>query len=362
MILSLSFLLLGAALSLALCRFALPLGQWLKVMDLPSCGDGHKRHARPTPAVGGVIFGISGSILLVAYLPWSEASEATGERIRLIALAAILAVMIVGYIDDRKHIPALKRLTAGIVISTILLLLVPRLQLHQVSFPSLNLQVQTGIFAIPFTILCLQALKNAVNMADGRNGLLLGMSIIWTIFFLTHALPHMIPTMTGLLGCLLVLFFFNIRGKLFMGDCGAYGIAKYFGILALSLHQNAYGNVRSAEVVLLFLIPVLDIARLIVVRLYNGRSPMAPDGQHLHHLLDRAIGWKLGWFVYMALVAVPIVAYQLHHGLGIHIILLATGAYFLVVLGCVKADRLHLPSRRSDRDSQPVPSPEAEPS
>lgn len=173
-------------------------------------------------------------------------------------------------------------------------------------------------------------------MADGRNGLMLGMAIIWNVFFLYHAHPQMALAMTGTLASLTVLFMFNWRGKLFMGDCGSYGVASYFGILALYLHNNVFGTVTSAEVILLFLVPVLDTSRLIFVRLLNGHCPMAADGRHFHHLLENAIGWTRGWFVYMALVAVPLATYQVSEGFGMQIILGAIAAYALVVWLCIR--------------------------
>lgn len=255
--------------------------------------------------------------------------------------------MLIGFFDDRKHIPATWRLVFGTGISTLLLVLIPKLQLRQVYFPSIGLSVTTGIFALPFTVICLLALKNAVNMADGRNGLLLGMAIIWNIFFLFHALPVMVFPLLGILACLVVVFVYNWRGKLFMGDCGAYWIATYFGILALYLHKDSFGTVRSAEVVLLFLLPVLDTIRLIVVRLKAGRSPLAADGQHFHHLLDEAIGWTRGWFVYMALMVMPIAAYQVMQGQGAAIILAASILYAVAVWLCTWRIRSKWPAEAS---------------
>lgn len=60
-------------------------------------------------------------------------------------------------------------------------------------------------------------------MADGGNWLLLGMALVWTVYFLFHAREQMIATLSGILGSLTVLFAFNWRGKLFMGNCGLTG-------------------------------------------------------------------------------------------------------------------------------------------
>lgn len=325
---------LGAGLTTLLCSYATAIGQSLGVMDIPTGESGHKRHASATPAVGGLISAAVASVIFFTSLSYSSPPYTGRPFDKFTFFAVVLANMLVGFLDDKKHIPASKRLFFGTISSAFLLLMIPELQVHQVSFPSISLTFSTGIFALPFTILCLLALKNAVNMADGRNGLLLGMSIIWNTFFLFHALPQMIPSLLAILACLVVLFHFNWRGKLFMGDCGSYGIATYFGILTLYLHKDTFGTVRSAEVILLFLVPVIDTARLIIVRLANGQSPLSPDGQHFHHLLEKAFGWKRGWAIYMALIIAPLIIYQILAGQGVPIILAATAIYALLVWLC----------------------------
>ncbi|MCZ8371092.1 MAG: MraY family glycosyltransferase [Porphyrobacter sp.] len=325
---------LSAALTFALCRVAAPLGQWLGVIDTPSASGsgGHKRHADPTPAVGGVILAIVGVTLSLALLPYTKDIAPHLFNTRLLASAAVVGAMVIGFVDDRAHLRPSVRLLLAAIFAVALLLLVPQYRIERVEFPSIGVTLDTGIWALPFTAICLVALKNAINMADGRNGLILGLSLIWITFFLLHATPAIFPVLVVVSAALLVLFAFNVRGKLFMGDCGAYGIATLFGICALSLHNQNYGTIRTAEVVLLFLMPVLDTLRLILVRLLSGQSPLAPDGRHLHHLLDEAIGWRRGWAVYMVLAAAPIMAYQLIDGYGVHIISVATLAYAIVVL------------------------------
>lgn len=334
-----------AALTAALCVYALPLAERLGVVDFPSPpgSGGHKQHAAPTPAVGGVILAIVALTSNLALLPYTVDLNAQLFPVRLIAFAAILAAMIIGFVDDRVHLRAGTRLSLATALAAVLLVLVPQYAVTRIHFTSINLELHTGMWAFPFSVLCLVALKNAINMTDGKNGLLLGMSLIWTTFFLFHATPPMLPGLACVAGALVVLFIFNWRGKLFMGDCGSYGLATLFGVLALSLHQDTFGNVTSAEAILLFLIPVLDTSRLVFERIASGRSPLAADQRHLHHLLDHALGWRRGWFVYMALVAVPIAVYQVTSNYGVPIICVATLAYALVIVACTNKAAFVLP-------------------
>ncbi len=331
-----AILILSAVLTYSLCRIATPLGTALGVMDIPSGPDGHKHHAQPTPAVGGVILVWVGTIIFLFMMPWTLLPGSYGPYVRIVSFASVCISMLIGFFDDRGHIPAVTRLILGLTVSALLLFLVPEFVVRRVEFPSINFVLETGVLAFPFTVVCLLALKNAINMADGRNGLLLGMAIIWTLFFINHAPAPLAQMLIAVLASLVVLFAFNWRGKLFMGDCGSYGLAAFFGTLALALHQNSFGDITTAEIVLLFLIPVLDTSRLIVTRIAHGQSPLSPDGRHLHHLLDGAIGWKRGWVVYMTLVAAPLSFYNFFHHTGVQVIVLTSLIYAIVVLACSK--------------------------
>jgi len=59
------------------------------------------------------------------------------------------------------------------------------------------------------------------------------------------------------------------------------------------------------EVVLLFIVPVLDSFRLTFVRWRRGQSPMEPDRDHLHHRLQNRFGWPTGLYVYLIAALAP---------------------------------------------------------
>lgn len=319
--------LLGAGLSAALGAQAKRLGDALGVIDEPCASGGHKQHFMPTPAVGGVVSLLVATVVLFATMPWSDPGNFPGRNSRLWGALAIALVMLIGFLDDRRHINAAKRLMIDILVFSGLLWLVPPLRFTTLSFESLRLHLDVGQFGFPIALICLVGLKNAVNMADGRNGLVLGLAIIWNSFFALHAPAHTLPILAGTTGIFTILFIMNVRGRLFLGDCGSYGIGTFFGILALGLHNGPASGMRSAEGVLLFLIPVMDTLRLMVSRLLAGRSPLSPDRHHLHHLLDKAVGWKIGWAIYMATVAVPLILYQIIPSSGYQIILTVLISY-----------------------------------
>ena len=321
----------GAGLAAAFGAKTQRLGDILGVIDEPCAQNGHKQHCVPTPAVGGIIALVVATTLLLLTMPWSDPGNLPARNARLWGALAIALVMIIGFFDDRRHISAAKRLAADIVVFSGLLWLVPALRFSHLSFESLGMYLDLDKFGFPVALVCLVGLKNAVNMADGRNGLVLGLGILWNSFFLFHAPAHTLPILAGISGIFAVLFILNARGHLFLGDCGSYGIGSLFGILALALHNGPAGGMRSAEGVLLFMIPVLDTLRLMVSRLAAGRSPLSPDRRHLHHLFDAAFGWKAGWTIYMIAVAAPLLLYQIIPGKGYQIILITLIAYTALV-------------------------------
>jgi len=108
---------------------------------------------------------------------------------------------------------------------------------------------------------------------------------------------------------LFVLFLFNMNSKLFLGDGGAYGIACAVGLLSIMVYNSpgtyALRAMSAEELVVLFIVPVLDSFRLTYRRIRQGRSPMSADRDHLHHHLQDRFGWPSGLLIYWLISLVP---------------------------------------------------------
>ena len=294
----------GAAVLVALvvCLWADRLGKALGVMDIP---DGRRKlHARATPQVGGIAVGVP----LCAVLGWQAATTPFTPLFAAMA-GGIGASLLLGLVDDRRHVRPLIRLLASVVIAVGVILVVPaeRVTFFRFSF------FDFAVFPAPwwsyaFTVLCIVGLQNSVNMADGKNGLAVGLLLIWSLLLWTLAPPHLLPALAALVGALGVVLVFNLRGVLFLGDAGTYGISVAVALMTLHVYSGGFINLCADAIALWFLIPVLDALRLMVVRLVSGRSPFAADRRHLHHVLQAVVpGWssqgRLGF--YLALNAIP---------------------------------------------------------
>jgi UDP-GlcNAc:undecaprenyl-phosphate GlcNAc-1-phosphate transferase len=294
---SIAFLIAPAA-TLLMCLVAAPLGRALGVLDRP---DGvRKLHARETPMVGGL------AVMLPTLAAAAVLAVSDFAPFFLVFLGVVLTGTVLGFMDDRRHIPALLRL--GVAVAAVLALIsaVPGLRVDVLAFGFLSDLVLLGpILASAFTVLCLVGLQNAVNMADGKNGLVPGMALIWCLILLAHAPAPIVPLLGVLATCLAVVLAFNVTGRLFLGDAGTYGISFAIGIAALYVYSVNFASFRAETAALLFLVPVVDTLRLMVVRTLAGRSPFASDRCHFHHILLELMPWHWGLAVYLGLVAIP---------------------------------------------------------
>lgn len=328
----LSFL-VGAALSLAICLNAQTIGSWLQLLDFPDPAGGRKLHARPTPLMGGMV------LMLVVPVPCAMLFLLTDSvevhTVLMWFVIAGLGLSAVGLLDDRFGLSARIRL---LIAAAILAAAISQVPDFAVSF--LLFAGQTTLILLPrlvgigFTLLCFVGLINAVNMADGKNGLVIGQAIVWAAVLLLRAPAAAGVVMATLLGALVVMFHFNMRGKLFLGDGGSYGLSAIFGLTAIYLWNLSFEHTRADDIALIFAVPVLDTLRLIVHRLARGQSPLHPGQDHLHHYLSARWPWPrpLPWV--LALVALPNLAAVLLPGTApIWLALTAVGYFGLLLAG-----------------------------
>jgi UDP-GlcNAc:undecaprenyl-phosphate GlcNAc-1-phosphate transferase len=308
------FLVLAAAVwALAVIRYAMPIGQRLGVLDVPGAQP-HKAHAEPTPLVGGIacIPPVIVTLLLVSSLGEGR----TYELAPAWSMAgAVFVTFLIGYFDDRRHIHAWMRLLLCGLVFAMALSFAPAFMVSALNFQTLGLEVDLGLLAAPFTILCLLALQNAVNMADGRNGLVTGVTVIWVAALLSYNNHFAMIYLTPFLAALALVLAANLRGRLFLGDAGTYAIGTFMGLMIIWLHHANVG-LHTMDVVTIVLVPVADMIRLFVTRLARGGHPFEAGRDHLHHILCDTWGWKKGRLIYWAMVAIPILTMRLQIALG----------------------------------------------
>jgi hypothetical protein len=141
------------------------------------------------------------------------------------------------------------------------------------------------------------ALINAFNLIDGIDGLASGISILISgvlgFWFLLSGHPEYGIMSFCLTGSLVAFFIFNVFGKtnkIFMGDNGSLLLGVVMAIMAIkfnefNINQMLPFSLQNAPAISIgiFIIPVIDTLMVIIIRVFEGRSPFAPDMNHLHH-------------------------------------------------------------------------------
>ena len=142
----------------------------IKAVDVPK--DNRRMHKVPIPRMGGLAIFAGFLVSVLFFVP-------LGTEFRSILIGALILVVL-GIIDD---IVALKPKTkfAGQIIAA----LIPALSgvsIHGIVNPFVPGQYSTlGIFSIPFTVIWIVGITNAVNFIDGLDGLACGVSAIATV-------------------------------------------------------------------------------------------------------------------------------------------------------------------------------------
>lgn len=281
-----------------------PIACFVGLVDKPG---GRKKHDGLIPLTGGIsIFaGMLGSVLF--------AVEQT-EFVRVLIVGGAMMVA-VGAFDDRYDISARFRLIAQLLIA---ILFTYGLGVKVNSLGDLFGfgVVELGYFANIFTIICIIALINAFNMLDGIDGLvgtLSGISFLGLAILLNRVGDFDLAAV-----CLCVCFsifaflIYNLFGsperkcfgKVFMGDAGSMFLGLMLAVLLVrgSQYYGPESAIDPVGVLWFVLLPITDMATTIGRRLRRGRSPLAPDRTHIHHIFLRS-----GFTKYQTLVILGIV-------------------------------------------------------
>lgn len=322
---------LGLIYSLTVVIFANRIAARLSVMDTPGT-QSHKAHAAPTPLVGGLAaIPPAVAILLIGY-----GADATSDNNAMAYLGLAFATftsMIVGFFDDRKHIPAWIRLIICGFVFLVTSILSSNFVVSALALQGLRLHFDLGIFAVPFSVLCLLAFQNAVNMADGRDGLVAGITVIWLCNLLSYGWQPTTFALASMTVGMLIVLGANLGGRLFLGDAGTYGIGAFIGLSTIWIHSLNIG-LHTVDVFMMFMVPILDMARLFVFRIMSGRHPFSADHNHLHHYLDRTMGWMWGRKVYYTLVAAPLALARTELMQPLPALAFGLSLYFIGLIGC----------------------------
>lgn len=315
----LSFVAVAAAL--LICLNAETLGRRLRVMDHPD--NERKNHTTATPLVGGIAI----LLPLLIWLTGAALSGPVGDRqVLSVLMIGAAGVGLVGFADDQAPITPLSRILLVLVFLGVTFSLSPGLITGSLSWGSFEPTPLPGWAYCALLAVTTIGIVNAVNMADGQNGVVPSMFVVWSLCLVLVG-DRMVSEVAQILAAAsLVVLVFNVQGRLFLGDCGSYGVTFVLGLLALMAY--AQGRVTVETITVWFFIPVMDCLRLIITRRLQGRSPVAPDNDHFHHRLQSKLGTSYGLVAYIASVGATSFIAALAPQFALVCIIILTAIYF----------------------------------
>jgi len=285
-----------------LAKFAAKWG----ILDQP---DVRKVHAAPIPRIGGLAMALA---VLVAALIGIDLQPQ--DRWFLIAAGVLVAF---GALDDRFNLDYRIKFL-GQLLAVGMVVLLGDVQVRSITLDDRLLL--PGWISLPLTIFFLVGITNAVNLADGLDGLAGGTTFLClcAVALLSSVGDHNAGTALCLAfaGAILGFLRFNTYpATVFMGDAGSQLLGFTIGVLSIRATQSLATQVSAAIPILLLAIPILDTLSVMVQRIGEGRSPFSPDKNHIHHKL-LALGFghhEAVMVIYTVQAALFVAAYYLRY-------------------------------------------------
>lgn len=282
----------AAISALVLCLARMPIARTMALVDLAD--HPRKAHIGAVPLVGGIAMFPAIAIACVQAVALGASDDAFGMMV-----GVVFSFFMIGYADDRMQIRPSRRLLLTLVLFAALVLMTPAFMPSVFMIAGLDLPIGPGTIAL-LAIIGASGALNAINMADGQDGLCVGLLFIWLMFL---ALESTVPVQSAALLAALaltVVLAFNLLGLVFLGDIGAYGVGAF--VLSLMLYGAGDGSIDHGQIVALLAVPVVDCILLMIERARRGHSPYDPDRQHLHHILQVTFGKWPSLAIYLSFV------------------------------------------------------------
>ncbi len=294
---------LGFLLALGITATAIP------VLARAAGGWGLLAHPGPRNSHEGAVPTVGGLAMGAAFL---AAYAVTGLAANLSPLlaAAVAVTLVGGVLDDRHELRSLPKFGFQIAAAALLVLGGDALLTHLGNLMEEEL-FALGRWAVPLTVFALVGVMNALNMADGLDGLAGGLALAACLNFGAAAcLAGHAPEFAAIsiaTGATAGFLFFNARSPwraratVFMGDTGSLFLGLLLGWLAVRLAMAERPALAPISAVWVLALPIADTVTLLVRRGLRGRNPFHADRQHLHHIL-LALGLSSGQAVAILVV------------------------------------------------------------
>lgn len=270
-----------------------------KILDI---GPRWHKSKEGTPTMGGIAFIIAITLAFVAFIVYAAVK---GNNILLLRSLPIIELALtsamIGFVDDytkfikkqnegltAKQKYLLQLVSAGIFVY--LLSLTGNLD-TTLYIPFVKAELELGVFYIPFAIILVTGMVNAVNLTDGIDGLASSVTFVVSLFFIAVGFFYndslVFYFAMALAGGTIGFLFYNFYpARVFMGDTGS----LFLGGLVTAL---AFAVMNPLIIVIVGIIYIAEALSVILqvgyFKISHGKRlfKMAP----LHHHFEKC-GWS----------------------------------------------------------------------
>jgi UDP-GlcNAc:undecaprenyl-phosphate GlcNAc-1-phosphate transferase len=273
----LSTLLFSMVITLSLIPVFTKLAVKAHAMDVPN---ERKVHPRPVPKSGGIAMAI-GALVPVLFIGHDD------PFVRAVVLGAVIMTLM-GLIDDFRDLGYGMKF-AGQIAAALVVVFYGGIKIKSLGSLLPGDVLLPDWFAVPFTLLVIVGVSNAINLADGLDGLAGGICLLGfiCIAYLAYGGEHRFIALlsVAMAGAIFAFLRYNTYpATLFMGDAGSQLMGFLAITLALALTQNN-GPLSPVLPLVLLGFPVLDTLTVMLERIGEGKSPFVADKKHFHHKL-----------------------------------------------------------------------------
>jgi UDP-N-acetylmuramyl pentapeptide phosphotransferase/UDP-N-acetylglucosamine-1-phosphate transferase len=289
---------LAFALAIVLNAYAIPVILYISRKKNLFDRDAKAEGKQIIPTIGGL--GIFASFIIVS-LTFVNTCGLNGNVSSLGSLPPIIAgvtlIFFIGMKDDLLDVSYWKKLLVELLALGIIIVVGEvRINSLQGMFTFMELSYAASVLLsifVGFIII------NAFNFIDGIDGLassiaLIG-SIVFGFFFIASSEYEYAILAFTLTGSLIPFIYYNINGrknKLYLGDTGSLLIGLMVTVLVFRFNQlNSsafYKHFFVAAPAFSFavvIVPMFDVARVFILRIFNRTIPFKADRRHLHYIL-----------------------------------------------------------------------------
>jgi UDP-GlcNAc:undecaprenyl-phosphate GlcNAc-1-phosphate transferase len=206
-------------------------------------------------------------------------------------LAGCVIIFFIGLKDDIVSVSAFKKFFVQVLATGIVMFIA---DIRITGFQGiLGIDIIAPGQSYLFTFIVIIGITNALNLIDGLDGLAGSIvsvcCIVFGIYFSMSEDSSYIAYASvafSLLGSVIGFLRYNIhKAKIFMGDTGSLVCGFIISVLAIKfVEMKLISNAPTVSIAILF-IPIMDTARVFMLRILSGKSPFTPDKNHIHHKL-----------------------------------------------------------------------------